>query len=228
MRGVKGSGEEIDSLFQLPLGEFTAARNALASRLKKAGNTGEANEIKSLAKPSIAAWAANQLYWKHRAVFDRLLEAGGRFRDAQAAQLAGKSADLREPLEARRSALSELSARAADILRDGGSAAAPDTMRRVTTTLEALSTYGGLAGTPQPGRLTDDVQPPGFEALAALVPRVDGGRGTGPTRVIPFQHRTPPKKSARRAGAGNDKERAAQRKEQLGAARAAVTEAERA
>jgi hypothetical protein len=226
-RSGKNVQDDLDALFALPLTEFTAARNALATRLKKAGAAGDAERIKSLAKPSVAAWAVNQLFWKHRIAFDRLLDAGERFRKAQTAQLAGKSADLRAPLEARRAALSELSTHAATILAEGGSPATPDTMRRVTTTLEALSTYAGIPDTPQPGRLMDDVQPPGFEALAALVPRVGSDRAGGPTRVIPFEFK-PRKAGARKAtDAVDEKALAAERKAQMAAARAAIQEAER-
>lgn len=221
--------DDIDTLFQGPLAAFTPARNALAARLKKAGNQEGASQVKALTKPSAPAWAVNQLYWKHRIAFDRLLDAGARFRKAQTAQLAGKSADLREPLEARRAALADLSTRAAKILTEAGSAAAPDTMRRITTTLEALSTYAGVPDTPQAGRLTDDVQPPGFEALAALVPSVDrAGRPSGPPRVIPFEQKKPAKKAAAKATDPKDeKARAAERTAQIAAARAAVQEAER-
>jgi hypothetical protein len=226
---AQGVQEEIDALFQLPLTEFTAARNALAARLKKAGETEDAALVKALTKPSVPAWAVNQLFGKHRSLFERLLDAGEKFRQAQTAQLAGKSADIRAPLEARRAALSELTARAAKLLTDAGSAAAPETMRRVTTTLEALSTYAGLSDAPAPGRLTDDVQPPGFEALAALVPRVDqSGRSTGPPRIIPFAQKAPRKAVAKRAaGPEGEKAREAERKERLAAAKAAVQEAER-
>lgn len=220
---------DIDALFELPLTEFTAARNTLATRLKKAGDTEEAERVKALTKPSVPAWAVNQLYRTQRIAFDRLLDAGERFRKAQTTQLAGKSADIRAPLEARRAALSELVGHAAKILAEAGSAAGPDTMRRVTTTLEALSTFAGLPDTPQPGRLTDDVQPPGFEALAALVPRVDqSGRAVGPTRIIPFEHKTTRKAPAKRPGGAEDeKAREAERKAQLAAAKTAVQDAER-
>ena len=228
-KSKKSPHDEGDALFQLPLSEFTAARNALATRLKKAGAPEDAERIKSLTKPSVAAWAVNQLFWKHRILFDRLLDAGERFRKAQTAQLAGKSADLRAPLEGRRAALSELTTHAAKLLADAGNTAAPDTMRRITTTLEALSTYAGLPDTPQPGRLLDDVQPPGFEALAALVPRVGSERTAGPTRVIPFAvtpkaRKTPAKKAA---GPEDEKAREAERKAQIAAAQAAVQDAER-
>lgn len=226
--GGQAAQSDIDALFQLPLQEFTAARNALATKLKKGGHAKAADQIKALTKPSAPAWAVNQLFWNHRIALDRLLAAGERFRKAQTAQLAGKSADIREPLEARRAALSDLSSRAAKILTEAGSAAAPDTMRRVTTTLEALSTYAGVPGTPQAGHLTDDVQPPGFEALAALVPSSDrSGRPAGPPRVIPFENKKPPKKASKPASPADEKARDAERKAQIAAARAAVQEAER-
>ena len=53
--------DQIDRLYQLPLDEFTSARNALA---KEAGP--EAAAIKRLEKPNTAAWAINQLFWKDR------------------------------------------------------------------------------------------------------------------------------------------------------------------
>ena len=55
--------EEIAGLYQLPLADFTAARNALA---KQAG--ARASEVKALQKPPVAAWAINQLYWQRRDV----------------------------------------------------------------------------------------------------------------------------------------------------------------
>src|SRR5581483_8635405 len=178
---------------KLPLNEFTSARNQLAAQLKKSGEADKAEHVKALAKPSISAWVVNQLYWRDRKAFERLLAAGDAFRNAQAAQLAGKAGDVRGPLEARREALAALSKQAAAILRDATHPASPDMMRRITTTLEALATYGDSPGAPAPGRLTSDVDPPGFEALAALVPHSGQRslRGTTPTRVIPFNQPKP-------------------------------------
>ena len=79
-------GSDIDALFKLPLGEFTSARNALVSRLKKAGQQTEAAEAKALAKPSVSAWVVNQLYWRHGYLFGRLFDAGERLRQAQTTQ----------------------------------------------------------------------------------------------------------------------------------------------
>jgi hypothetical protein len=218
--------DAIDDLYQLPLADFTAARNALSSRLKKEGKKEEAEQVKSLAKPSISAWAINQLFWSHRKVFDRLMASGEQLRRAQSSQLAGKATDLRKPLEARREALTELSRTAAKVLTGGGHAATPDMMRRITSTLEALSTLG--SGGPQPGRLADDVDPPGFETLASLVPSAGGSRGTagGQSTVLPFAHK--PKPAAKAKAAQSDEERAKQEAAERAEAKAAVQEAERA
>jgi len=239
-QGAGGKGQEhqveTDALFQAPLAEFTSARNALAARLKKSGDAAAAERVKTLGKPSLSAWVANQLYWRHRKAFDRLLAAGDRFRSAQAAQLAGKSADLRGSLDARREALSDLTKDAASILHDAGHPSSPDMMRRIMTTLEALATYGEQPEAPQAGRLTADVDPPGFEALAALVPR--GAHATrsaksegthAPPRVIPFNQ---PKREPPRRKAGNEKDEArrreAERRAQETQARKELHEAERA
>src|SRR5882672_9446619 len=168
--------DRVDALFQLSPAEFTAARNALVTTLKKEGDGETAERIRRLPRPSVSAWVANQLYWRHRKAFDRLIAAGEQFRKAQAAQLAGHSADMRAPLDARRTALGELTKTAGEILGDAGHPHSPDTMRRIMTTLEALATYGEHPDAPPAGRLTADVDPPGFEALAALVPR-SGLRG---------------------------------------------------
>jgi hypothetical protein len=161
--------DEIDDLFKLPVAEFTGARNALAARLKKEGRVNDAERVKLLAKPSVSAWAVNQLYWDHRDAFDQLIATGKRFRHAPTSRRAGKAADMRESLDARRDALVELSEFATELLRDAGHNPSPDTVRRVTATLEALSAYALLPDGPTPGRLTNDVDPPSFESLASLM-----------------------------------------------------------
>ena len=227
---MKQAADEVDQLFQIPLAEFTGARNSLATKLKKEGDTEAAERVKTLAKPSISAWVANQLYWRNRTAFHRLIAAGEQFRTAQAAQLAGKSVDLRAPLDARRQTLSELMKLAGDILREAGHPASPDTMRRIMTTLEALATYGQHAGAPPAGRLTDDVDPPGFEALAALVPRGSSAsaRYAAP-RVIPFNQRKPEPAKRKRGDTREDARQVeAERRAREAEARKALQQAERA
>ena len=171
--------KEIDALFQLPPGEFTAARNALAARLKKAGRTEDAARVKALPKPTATAWAVNQVCWRGRKDVDRLIALGEKVRKAPA---------NRDLLDERRQLLSELTKRAAAILREGGHADSPDAMRRMTITLESLASWGRTEGAPEPGRLTADLEPLGFDGLAALL----GGKGLEPGKVLPFRRSTKP------------------------------------
>jgi hypothetical protein len=166
---------DIDALYRLPLADFTPARNALEKRVRAEQGKEAAADIKALEKPSISAWAVNQLYWKHRRDYDRLLRAGDELRAVQQKRLAGRDADVAAALEARREALSSLMETATEILRENGSTS-PDIRQRVETTLEALSVYGTSDSAPRAGRLVGDVQPLGFAALAALVPAGPPGR----------------------------------------------------
>jgi hypothetical protein len=226
---VTGEGKgvaSIDELYQLPLSEFTGGRNALAARLRKSGKSSDADEVRSLVKPSIPAWAVNQVYWKHRPAFDRLLTAGDRLRKAQSSTLAGKSGDVRGALDSVREALSELSRLAATELEAAGHNPSPGAMRAVTATLEALSAYGTIANAPPAGRLVDEVDPPGFETLAALVPNAAGTSGNSvPSRVLQFQYHAPPPK--RRTSEDKEERREEERRAKLAAAKAAVQESDK-
>ncbi len=159
--------DEVDALFRLPLAEFTSARNALAARLKKSGRTDEAVRVKALVKPSISAWAVNQLYWNQRKSFDQLIASGERFHKAQTS---GKVADMRAAVDARRECISQLSDSATSVMLDAGHNPTADTIHRITTTLEAMSAYASHSAARypwRPGRLTADVDPPGFELFGA-------------------------------------------------------------
>jgi hypothetical protein len=168
-KGFADLSGDIDALYQGPLGEFTAGRNALEKRVKAEQGKEAAAAIKALEKPSVSAWAVNQLYWRYPNDFERLLRAGDDLRASQQKRMAGRDVDVNAAIDARREALSKLMGRAAAILEEGGTAS-DDIRQRVGQTLEALSVYGTNEAAPRPGRLTADVQPPGFAALAALVP----------------------------------------------------------
>lgn len=175
--------DPIDALFKLPLTEFIGARKKLAAQLKKDGNADEAERVKALVKPPVSAWTVNQLYWTHREEFDELLATGQRFRKAQTS---GKMTNMREALDGRREALSQLSDLATEILRDAGHNPSLDTLRRITTTLEALSSYETLSEGITPGRLTEDVDPPGFDSFGSFVSRAaTAKRAPDPPKVSP-------------------------------------------
>jgi hypothetical protein len=213
--------DPVDALYALPFEEFIAARNRLAAETAKAGDRARAAEIKGLAKPSLSAWVANQIYWHDRALYDALEQAVAAARHASGNELRGA-------LEARRQALVAAGRRASEILAHAGSPASPETLRRVASTLEAVTT---LPPGPeiQPGRLVRDVDPPGFDALAGWGPRAVA-KPSPTARVLEFKPgpgtaktKPPSAAEARRQAAAE-----AQRQAALEAARAAVRAAEQA
>jgi hypothetical protein len=178
-------GAEIDTLFQLSLAEFTGARNALAKQLKSEGRTLDAERVKALVKPSSPAWAVNQLYWQDPKAIERLLALGQRLRKAQTGQL--RNADLRALIEEKKQMTAALLTKASAILEEAGLAASLDPMRRVTATLESLAAWGDMEGVPRAGRLTADLEPPGFDTLAVLM----GGKKLEAEKVLLFRARKP-------------------------------------
>ena len=158
------SSDEIDRLYQAPLAEFTAKRNEL---LKSA--TGAAkHEIRELQKPTLPAWAVNQLYWKRRKVFDRLLEAARKLRVEHGRQLAGKAAEVDVAEGRHREALRAASDEIRALLKTAGEQDTPATMVAVAETLQ------GLPGRDDHGRLSRPLKPQGFEALAGLLGKSGG------------------------------------------------------
>ena len=148
---------QIDQLYQLSLNDFIGARNALA---KSAGKN--AAQVKALSKPSLPAWAVNQLYWKQRANYETLAKASTELRKIHKAILAGHKGDIREATKAHDEAVEGALKRTLALLRNEGMPVTDATRQAVLTTLRALP-----ADEP-PGRLTRALQPGGFEMLTGL------------------------------------------------------------
>jgi hypothetical protein len=189
---------EIDTLYQRPLSDFTAARNELA---KRAGKTDPS--IKALEKPSVPAWAVNQLYWRERALYDELMAASEALRKAHRAVLAGKTADLGAAERAHRDALRGAVERSRTLLADAGEAATPATMTAVSETLSALPAEV------TPGRLTRPLKPGGFEVLTGVPARPPGAAPARPPR--PALVKTDSTAAAREAAAARKAAEAAAR-----------------
>ncbi len=218
----------IDALFQLPLADYTAARNALAASLKAAGRAADAAAVTARPKPSLSVWTVNQLYWHHRVAFNQLMAAGTRLRNAHAAKLAGGKGDLRAAASALAAALGDLTARAATVLRNSGHVPTRALTHRIATTLESLASLNRHSRGAD-GHLTRDVDRPGFEALALLVPRQGGDpRGTGRSRVIPFRQQAVPRHTPRVRPAGTQRQDEATRNARRNAGATTLRDAEHA
>jgi hypothetical protein len=144
------------TLYQAPFEEFVATRDRLAAELKAGGDKAAATALSKQKRPSISAWAVNQLWWHARSELDALFATAARLRGGD---LAASSSH--------RDVLARLRAHAAKLLGDGGHPANEATLRRVTGTLSAIAANGGFDPDPA-GALVKDRDPPGFEALAGM------------------------------------------------------------
>lgn len=160
----KNFDAQVDKLYQLPLDEFTAARNALA---KEAGRDGSA--IRQLAKPPLAAWAVNQLYWDRRPAYDALVDAAERMRKTHKAVIEGRRGDLRAAGREHELALESALKSTVDLLTERGQPVTDASRHAILNTLRALP------GNEPPGRLSQALTPGGFEMLAGVVPRKGSG-----------------------------------------------------
>jgi hypothetical protein len=137
------------ALYQAPLAEFVNERKRLADELRAAGETKPAAKLRTLPRPSVSAWATNQVYWHARDVFDEMLAAAKKL----------KHNDL-TATAAHRDAITKLRQRAEAMLTDAGHSATSATLHKVTTNLAAISVHGFFPD--EPGELTSDRDAPGF------------------------------------------------------------------
>jgi hypothetical protein len=163
-----GLEDELDRLYALPLNEFTAARDEIAKRLRAEGERDLADEVKQLRKPTVAVWLVNRLAHEREVDLKRLLKAGEALPEAQAS---GNAESFSRARSDEQHALERLASAARELARqEGVGAAAAD---RAAQTLRAASLTPEGRELLKRGRLTEELEPPGFEALAGMpvVPR---------------------------------------------------------
>ena len=188
--------DEVRDLYQGPLGDFTAGRQALAKRLRQAGDA-RAAEVAGLAKPPLSAWAVNRLFASEPKGVAALVGAGERARAAQRKVVAkGDPAALRQAIEAARAEVERLTQRGAAILTEADRTPGEAIVERLRTNLEALAFNPAAAPVAERGWLDEDLEPPGFEVLAGLQLAAAGGRPAPAAKAPPAAAKTPPGKPA--------------------------------
>jgi hypothetical protein len=201
--------QEIDRLFQLPLNEFTAARNALA---KTVGKDGAA--IRELSRPPLAAWAVNQLYWQDRDAYDALIDAATEMRRTHKAVIEGKRGDLRTAGREHEIALEAALKSTVSLLKESGNPVTDATRQSILNTLRALPSDE------PPGRLTKTLAPGGFEMLAGVTP------AAAAKRPAPGRDQRASARPGPRDTDANRAREAAQQREKRAAAERAVRDAD--
>jgi hypothetical protein len=215
---------DLDRLYQLPLNEFTAARDELSKQLRAQGERERAQEIKALRKPTAAVWLVNQLAHERQLDVQRLLKAGESLTKSQAKAASGKSSPFPEARQDEHHALEQLAKSAREIAERAGIGS--PAVGKATETLRAASLTAEGRELLRRGRLTEELEPPGFEVLTGL-------EGLG-QQVAPAKPKPPrsgdraEKRWALKQARERVRQLRAEERELAAAARAAAREAERA
>ena len=163
-------------LYGLPLERFIEERNQLAKQLRQDGRRDEAERVSKLRKPSVAAWAVNQLIRTQPKDFDRLLVAGDALQKAQSDLLKGRGdpAALRRVVGVERDSVNGLVKRGRGLLTSDGHELSSATLETVSETLHAAALDEDARNQVKDGCLERELRHVGLGALTA------GGGGAAP------------------------------------------------
>jgi hypothetical protein len=161
--------EKLDALYAVPLEDFVSERTRLAGELRASGDGAAAGTLAKAPKPTLSAWAVNQLARHERASMGKLAEASARVRKTQLGMIAhGGREQFAAAQAAQREELRRLRDAAERILGEAGHAAAPALLERVSRNLRAMVTSDEIAEEIEAGRLARDLSAEAFVDLAAL------------------------------------------------------------
>jgi hypothetical protein len=208
-------------LYGLPLERFIGDRNTLAKELRGAGRRDDATRVAAMRKPSLAAWAVNQLMRTQRRAVVALFDAGDALRRAQSELLAGHGdpGALRAAGKRERASVAKLVESARGLLSSEGHELSQAMLERVSETLHAAALDERARARVKDGCLERELRHIGLGADQAAPGKAS--RRAGEAKPRP----------SRRAAASNTEPRYAQsereRSERLKTARRAEAEARR-
>jgi hypothetical protein len=222
-RGAYDQAVSVDSpedLYGLPLDRFIPERAALVKALRGEKRREEASEVTALRKPSVAAWAVNQLVRTQPKPLEALFQAGDDLAQAQARATAGKGGGdaMRDATRRQRDAVRELLEGAEGLLSSEGHALSQTMMDRVGETLRAAAVDEEARRQVAGGCLTQELRFVGV-GIGGLAPSsVRSEPGAKPVSAKG-------KEQSRGKGKGNTEQRSGAKTEVEKAARAHEAEA---
>ena len=168
--------DEIDRLYALPLEDFTAARDELARRRREV-DAAAGDAVKQLRKPSVAAWALNQVRRSNPERCDALIDAGGRLREAHERLLSGGAREsLEQAVESERGLVVEVAREAERELTSAGRSTGGALQEKLRATLHAVASDAEAREAFIRGRLVREHEASGFGPLAATSAAPKGRR----------------------------------------------------
>ena len=216
---------DIDDLYGTPLDRFVPERTELAKALRKEGRREEAAAVAALRKPSVAAWAVNQLIRTQGRSVNDLFDAGDALRHAheQAASGQGDAQALRKATQGERAAVDTLVQAARGLLTSDGHELSPAVIDRVADTLRAAALDPEARAQVSEGRLEHELRHVGLGFLGDL----GAAPAPAPKRKAPAPKRKQDQQQKAEAEA-RERERAQAVKEARAAEKDARREVERA
>ncbi len=191
---------DVDDLYDAPLEQFVTRRGELARELRKQGQREEAAAVAALRKPSVAAWAVNQLVRTQSRSVAELFDAGDALQDAHRSATTGRgdAGALRSAAQRERSAIDQLMEAARGLLTTDGHELSATIIDRVTDTLRAAAQDDEARAKVRDGRLERELRQVGLGVLA--------GGGAIETPTAPARRKAKPtaaKQRPKRAPAGD-------------------------
>jgi hypothetical protein len=177
----KVAEQTADELYGLSPAEFTRARDERTKALRKEGRRDEAEAVKALRKPTVAAWALNQLARTRQKDVQRLLAAGNDLRAAQDELLSGGDRKAFQSAAAEeRDEVAKLAREATSLAGEAGERPSAALTEKIAATLHAAALDEETAEELRAGRLvrereaiggfgamTSEAQPPRAKAAKA-------------------------------------------------------------
>lgn len=148
--------ERLDELYRGHPEEFVAGRNELAKDLRAAGDREEADRVKKLRRPSVAAWLINRTALSSPEPLEEFAEARRGLEEAQSRALEGDDdavADWRAAAARQREANDAVVERAAGLARESGHTVNPRALELVVETLHAAAGDADLRDRVMRGRV---------------------------------------------------------------------------
>ncbi|NYD58473.1 vacuolar-type H+-ATPase subunit I/STV1 [Nocardioides marinisabuli] len=174
-----------EDLYGLPLGEFTASRDAL---VKQHRGSALARDLKALRKPTTAAWVVDLLVRHETEQVEQVLSVGAALREAQASMSAD---ELRTLTKQRRQLTAAVTTTARGLAREHGLRVTEAVAEQVQATLTAAMVDADCARAVRSGLLVAPLETTGVDdvdvAAALALPQALGfeARAAAPAEAPP-------------------------------------------
>jgi hypothetical protein len=193
---------DVDALYGAPLEQFVAQRGALARELRNEGKREAAAEVAALRKPSVAAWAVNQLVRTQPRSFAELFDAGDALQEAHRTATSGRGdgGALRAASQQERAAVEMLMEAARGLLTAQGHELSATIMDRVAETLRAAALDSDARAQVRDGRLERELRLVGLGVMtgAGALQAPTSGRPRDPGRREPSRREPSRREPSRR------------------------------